>query len=73
MYYDDHDPPHFHVYFGDEMARIEISTLRVLSGTLSSRALQMVREWAEIHRQELENDWRLATQHEPLKKIQPLE
>lgn len=33
----------------------------------------MVREWAEIHRQELENDWRLATQHEPLKKIQPLE
>jgi hypothetical protein len=73
MYYDDHSPPHFHAYYGGEMVLIEIETLRVISGDLNSRALTMVKEWAKIHRDALEDDWRLAGNHEPLMKIKPLE
>ncbi len=73
MYYDDHGPAHFHAYYGDDMIVIEIATLRVVVGQLPRRAQAMVLEWASQHREELLEDWQLATAHEPLKKISPLE
>jgi len=73
MYYDDHGPAHFHAYYGDDMIVIEIETLRVVVGQLPRRAQAMVLEWASQHREELLEDWQLATAHEPLKKISPLE
>ena len=44
MYYDDHGPPHFHAYYGDHAALIEIETLKVIAGSLPKRALAMVLE-----------------------------
>jgi hypothetical protein len=73
IYYDDHAPPHFHVYYGDEAATVEIETFRVRSGRLPRRALAMVLEWADDHRDELMEDWRLAETHQPLNAIAPLE
>jgi hypothetical protein len=32
-----------------------------------------VTEWHELHRDELQEDWVLAEQHQPLRKIPPLE
>jgi hypothetical protein len=29
MYYDDHNPPHFHAFYGDDEAWININTLAV--------------------------------------------
>ena len=37
MYYNDHDPPHFHVRYHEERASIAIGTLSVLQGWLSPR------------------------------------
>jgi len=71
MYYDDHNPPHFHVFYGEYEAQVSIDTLEVIKGKLSKRAL--VLEWAAEHRNELREDWRLAELHEPLDKIEPLE
>lgn len=73
MYYDDHGPPHFHAYYGDHAALIEIETLNVIAGSLPKRALAMVLEWAFAHRNELMEDWKLAESHQPLKQIDPLE
>jgi hypothetical protein len=73
MYYDDHGPAHFHAYYGDDMIVIEIATLRIVAGQLPKRAQAMVLEWASQHREELLEDWQLASAHEPLKKISPLE
>ena len=73
MYYDDHNPPHFHAYYGDHQAIISIETLEVLEGQLPKRARALVVEWAVEHRQELLNDWLLAEEHQPLNKIEPLE
>lgn len=47
--YNDHPPPHFHVRYGDQSALVEIASLRVIEGKISSRALGMVIEWASQH------------------------
>ena len=73
MYYDDHNPPHFHVFYGEYEAQVSIDTLEVIKGKLPKRALVLVLEWAVEHRNELREDWRLAELHEPLDKIEPLE
>ena len=72
MFYDDHNPPHFHARYGKDNVVIEIDSLRVLEGHISHRALGLVMEWASQHREELLSDWELAKQNEPPKKIPPL-
>jgi hypothetical protein len=44
MFYDDHNPPHFHAFYGDDEAWININTLAVFSGSLPGRALGLVTE-----------------------------
>ncbi len=39
MYYNDHEPPHFHARYGKHKAAIEIASLRILDGRLPPRAL----------------------------------
>lgn len=73
MYYDEHIPPHFHAYYGESSAVIEIETLRIRDGSLPKRAMALVLEWAQEHRSELMNNWQLAKKHQPLEKIAPLE
>ncbi len=73
MYYDDHNPPHFHAYYGGHEAIFSIETLEIMEGLLPKRAKALVIEWTLEHRQELLNDWKLAEQHQPLNKIAPLE
>ena len=53
MYYDDHPPPHFHAIYGAHEAKIGIETLELIEGKLPRRALGLVLDWAELHRQEL--------------------
>ena len=72
MYWDDHNPPHFHAFYGDEEVLIDIRTLSVFSGELSPRAFGLVVEWARIHQRELLEDWQRARSQQPLAKIEPL-
>jgi hypothetical protein len=44
----------------------------IVGGSLPDRALRLVREWATLHREELEADWRLAREGQPLERIPPL-
>ena len=52
---------------------IAIENGEVMGGDLPSRALSLVQEWRESHRNELAEDWDLARQHRSLNKIEPLE
>jgi hypothetical protein len=72
MFYDDHNPPHFHARYGKDQVAIEITPLRVLEGHVPHRALGLVMEWASQHQEELLTDWNLAKQDRPPKKIAPL-
>ena len=72
MFFNDHPPPHFHARYGEFEATIEIATLQILEGALPARALNLVREWAMMHREELLNDWQLCRQNAPPARIEPL-
>lgn len=72
MFYNDHDPPHFHARYAEHRARIAIRDADVLDGNLPPRAIRLVREWADLHRTELEENWRLAERLHPLNQIEPL-
>ena len=72
MFFDDHNPPHFHARYGMEKVAIEIGTLRVLGGYIPPRALGLVIEWASQHQDELLNNWELAKTNQAPKKIEPL-
>ena len=62
-----------HAKYGGYEAVIAIESGEVLGGDLPSRALSLVQEWRESHRNELAEDWDLAHQHKALNKIEPLE
>lgn len=72
LFYNEHNPPHFHVKYGEFIAEIDIQTLSVINGKLPKRAKAMVLEWADEHRAELMEDWFLAREMKQLKKIEPL-
>jgi len=72
MYFNDHNPPHFHAQYGDEECLISITDLSIMEGKIPSRALGMVIEWAVLHQEELLANWQKATNLEPLDKILPL-
>ena len=46
MFFNDHEPPHFHAVYGEQEALIEIETLAIYRGYLPRRALALVLEWA---------------------------
>ncbi|SFU15612.1 protein of unknown function [Algoriphagus locisalis] len=73
MFYNDHNPPHFHVIYQDDEALVDIKTLEILEGHLPKRAKTLAIEWAIEHRDELMNNWQKATDREPLDKIEPLD
>ena len=73
MYYNDHDPPHFHVVYNEFKAVIAINDLSILFGDLPPKAVGLVMEWARLHKSDLLADWRLSQQKQPLNPISPLE
>lgn len=73
MFYDEHNPPHFHARYGEHKAEIGIQTLSLLAGRLPPRVMGLVTEWASIHQEELMTDWELARQHAEINRIAPLE
>lgn len=53
MFFDEHNPPHFHARYGSFKASIEIDSLRISEGSLPPRVLGLVVEWASQHKEEL--------------------
>lgn len=72
MYFGDHVPPHFHALYAEFEAVIDIRTLAVLRGELPSRAMALVLQWAQIHRDELMEDWELCVHNQQPVNILPL-
>ena len=66
LYYEDHNPPHFHARYAEHEARVIIATGELLDGSLPRRALRLVGEWVDEHRDELLECWaRAVSGHEP--------
>lgn len=72
MFYREHEPAHFHAYYGSQMILVEIETGRT-AGHMPRRVQALVLEWLNMHREELLRNWELAKLRLPLKRIEPLE
>jgi hypothetical protein len=72
MFHNDHAPPHFHAEYAEAVAAISIERLEVIAGMLPPRALLLVLDWAELHKQELLENWELCLSKKQPNKIQPL-
>lgn len=73
MYFDDHGHPHFHANHADGKAKIRIDQIESIASTLGRRQLRLVLAWAELHQQELLDNWQRARAHETLNDIDPLQ
>ena len=72
MFFSDHAPPPFHALYAEHEAPIDIRTLEVMSGNLPSRAMALVLEWAQQHRNELREDWELCAKNQTPAPVPPL-
>ncbi len=61
MFFNDHDPPHFHVLArrntSETLATFHIGTLDLLSGSLNSAVRTRVEAWAEARKKDLTSNW----------------
>lgn len=71
MYFDDHNPPHFHAIYGG--AEVGITPIVLLRGMLPRRALSMVLEWSATHQRELLDNWELLRSDRDPRAIAPLD
>ena len=71
MYFlqNEHNPPHIHAIYNEDVAAIDYMTGDVLDGSLPPKALGMVREWIELNRDALQEIW----ETQEFKKLPPLE
>ena len=72
MFYSEHNPPHFHAYYNEYKAEIEIHTLEILAEKLPKKVYNLIVEWALEHKVELKVDWDLLSDDKEPKKIEPL-
>ena len=72
MYFDDHDPAHFHAIYAEYEALIRIDDLTIIKGRLPSRAYGLVVEWASKHKTELKQNWKKVSNLQSPNKIEPL-
>jgi hypothetical protein len=71
FFFNDYNPPHFHVVYGDFRAVININD-EIVEGFMPKRALKLVFEWMDLHKSELLDNWQLTQNGELPKKIEPL-
>lgn len=71
MFADDHNPPHFHVRYGDYEAIVTIKE-GIVKGQLPRKVLKAVFAWMDLHQKELTENWERLQEGQDAKKISPL-
>ena len=71
MFGDDHNPPHFHVRYGDNEAIITIKD-GIVKGELPRKVLKDVFKWMDLHQAELSENWQRLQDGKDIVKIEPL-
>ena len=68
----EHPPPHFHAYYNEYRATVDIRTCDILDGELPKKQAKLVLAWAELHQDELLANWQLVMNEEEPFNIDPL-
>jgi Domain of unknown function (DUF4160) len=67
-----HHRPHFHAAYQNAKGVFTLDPVECIGGDLPSVQQRLVEAWAEIHREELLQDWKLLQSGRPPLKIEPL-
>lgn len=73
MFYKEHDPPHFHAEYQGHQGKFGFDGKMIVGNIYSRAAQRLIREWASVHRRELEANWERMKAGRPLERIEPLE
>lgn len=72
MNFSDHNPPHFHAMYGEYHIKVDIQS-GIIEGKFPKRALTLLLEWHEKHKEELLQNWNAIMSDGKFNKIAPLE
>ncbi len=70
MYWRDHAPPHFHVFYQGYRASIAIDTGDLTDGKLPRTASRLLKDWTLRHRGELLTNWGRGKMMRPFFAVQ---
>jgi Domain of unknown function (DUF4160) len=68
-----HHTPHFHAYYQEHVGVFSIEPVELIAGDLPRTQRRLVEAWAELHRQELREDWVRLQAGRPAMPIAPLQ
>ncbi len=71
MFFNDHNPPHFHAEYGEYKCIVNLND-EVINGTMPKRALKLIFEWLDIHKEELLVNWEKCLNNIEPDAIKPL-
>lgn len=71
MFYNEHNPPHFHADYGNYKIMINLDD-EIVTGFMPKRALKLIFEWMELHKDELYENWEKCQKGEIPNGINPL-
>jgi hypothetical protein len=72
MYVRDHGPPHVHAWAAEHRAVVDVRTGTITAGSLTPRQVGLVRDWIDLHREDLADAWQRASAGDPPGTIEPL-
>ena len=67
-----HHRPHFHAYYQDAVGIFSVDGIELMGGALPRRQQRLVEAWAELHEEELLDNWERLQRGQPPRKIDPL-
>jgi len=57
MFYQDHEPPHFHSERQGQQVKFDLRGKLIVGNIRSKTALRLIEHWAVLHRAALEANW----------------
>ena len=71
MFFNEHNPPHFHAEYGEYRVVVNLND-EVVNGFMPKRALKLIFEWLDLHKEELIKNWEKCKNDVSPDKINPL-
>ncbi len=73
MFHNEHNPPHFHAEYQGQRGVFDFHGNMTRGSIKSKTAKKLIKEWANLHHQELVENWEKAAGGNVIDKIAPLD